>query len=77
MPADVDTLQQLISDMQSQLAFQDDAIRSLDEALAQQQQELLLLRRQFELLNERQREQETHSAAGALNVPGNEKPPHY
>jgi len=74
MSADIDTLARQIMDMQSQLAFQEDAIGSLDRALALQQQELLLLRRQLELLHERQRE--THAAAVAPE-PADDKPPHY
>jgi len=77
MPADVDTLQREITEMQSQIAFQEDALRSLDHALASQQQELLLLRRQLELLSARQQEQEAHGAAGAVHAPHDEKPPHY
>ncbi len=77
MSADVDTLQQQMMEMQSQLAFQEDALRSLDEALAQQQQEILLLRRQLELLRQRQQEHAAHSDAGLAGVPLDEKPPHY
>ncbi len=75
MPADIDTLKQHIMEMQSQLAFQEDAISSLDEALARQQQELMLLRRQLELLHERQLD--PHSEAGPASAPVEEKPPHY
>jgi SlyX protein len=71
MPADIDSLAQQIAQMQTQLAFQEDSISSLDKALALQQQELLLLRRQLELLNERQRD--VHGDA----APADDKPPHY
>jgi SlyX protein len=77
MAADVDALQQQIMDMQSQIAFQEDAIRSLDEAFAQQQQQMLLLRRQLELLSARQQEQEALGVESAATVPQDEKPPHY
>jgi SlyX protein len=77
MSADVDTLKQQMMDMQSQLAFQEDALRSLDEAVAQQQQEILLLRRQLELLRQRQQEHAVHNDAGLAGVPLDEKPPHY
>ena len=77
MPADVDTLKQQMMDMQNQLAFQEDALRSLDEALVVQQQELLLLRRQMELLRARQQEQEGHAVGSSLMPPMDEKPPHY
>jgi SlyX protein len=71
MPADIDSLAQQIAQMQTQLAFQEDSISSLDKALALQQQELLLLRRQLELLNERQRDVPGDAA------PADDKPPHY
>lgn len=72
MPADIDALSQQIAQMQTQLAFQEDSINGLDKALALQQQELLLLRRQLELLHERQRD--TH---GEVAPPSDDKPPHY
>jgi SlyX protein len=77
MSAEVETLQQQMMDMQSQLAFQEDALRSLDEAMAQQQQEILLLRRQLELLRQRQQEHAAHSDVGLAGVPLDERPPHY
>ena len=73
MSAEVDTLKQQVLELQNQFAFQEDAVRSLDEALAQQQQEILLLKRQLELLRQRQQEQ----AAQGLAPPADEKPPHY
>jgi SlyX protein len=77
MSAEVDMLKQQMTEMQSQLAFQEDAVRSLDEALAQQQQELLLLRRQLELLRQRQQDDAAHNEAGSAGVPADDKPPHY
>ena len=74
--SDPDILAQL-QDLQSQLAFQDDTIAALNEALAGQQRELLTLRRQVELLKLRQDEQ----AAALDERPGGdapaERPPHY
>jgi SlyX protein len=72
MSAEVDSLKQQVLELQSQLAFQEDAISGLDAALAQQQQEILLLRRQLELLHERLRAQAGHDIAAT-----DEKPPHY
>ena len=69
-----DNLEQQVMDLQSQMAFQEDLIGSLDAALAQQQQEILVLRRQLELLRQRQEEL---AEAGAAGSPVNEKPPHY
>jgi SlyX protein len=77
MPADSDTLAQQIAQMQTQLAFQEDAIGSLDQALANQQQEILLLRRQLELLHERQRDAYSSAHGDAPAPPVDEKPPHY
>jgi SlyX protein len=77
MSADVDTLKHEMMELQSQIAFQEDAISSLDSALALQQQEILLLRRQVELLRARQKEYETNHDAGSASAPQDEKPPHY
>ena len=77
MADDIDTLKQQVMDLQSQLAFQEDAVGSLDQALALQQQEILLLRQQLEILRQRQQEQAANSEAGNSGGPQNEKPPHY
>ena len=77
MSADVNTLKEQMQDLQSQLAFQEDAVKSLDEALALQQQEILLLRRQLELMRQHQLEQATQNEQGAHANPLEEKPPHY
>lgn len=79
MTGEIDELRQQLMEVQSQLAFQEDTVQSLNDALAQQQQEILLLRRQLELIKLRQDEQ----AAGTghqTDQPGrpvDEKPPHY
>ena len=77
MSTDVDTLKEQMMDLQSQLAFQEDAVKSLDEALALQQQEILLLRRQLELLRQQQLEQSTQNEEINGSNPVDEKPPHY
>jgi SlyX protein len=77
MSTDVDTLKEQMMDLQSQLAFQEDAVKSLDEALALQQQEILLLRRQLELLRQQQLEQATQNEESNGANPVDEKPPHY
>ena len=77
MSADIDTLKQQMMELQSQLAFQEDALGSLDTALALQQQEILMLRRQVQLLRLRQQEQESNNKAGMASAPLDEKPPHY
>ena len=77
MSADVDTLKQQMLELQSQSAFQEDALRSLDLALAAQQQEILLLRRQLELLRQRQQEHTAQAESAMPGMPADEKPPHY
>ena len=66
-------LREQLIEVQSQLAHQDDTLAALNEALAAQQQEILVLRRQLELLKQRQDEQMLPADGPA----GNEKPPHY
>lgn len=74
MSENKESLEQQVIDLQSQLAFQEHTIRDLDAALAEQQRDILLLRRQLELLQQRQEEQ-------AMQVTTEnsvqEKPPHY
>lgn len=70
----IEELQQQLVDVQTQLAYQEDTVRQLNQALAAQQQEILVLRRQMQLLKQRQDEQ-TH--AGGITAPADEKPPHY
>lgn len=73
--ADTEELARLLVDVQTQLAYQEDTITALNEALADQQQEILVLRRQLELLKQRQDEQTPQQDAGGS--PADEKPPHY
>ena len=71
-----DKLASDLVDVQTQLAFQDDTISTLNEAITSQQHEIILLRRQLELLQQRWQEQGTHTGdAPAATV--DEKPPHY
>lgn len=77
MSADVDVLKKQVMELQSQLAFQEDAVQSLDQALARQQTEILVLQRQLELLRQHQLEQNEGSGGGPDSSPANEAPPHY
>ena len=77
MSEEIQKLKQQVAELQSQLAFQEDAVSSLDAALAQQQQEVLVLRRQLELLKQRQDEQAARADAGEGDFVASEKPPHY
>jgi len=70
-------LKRQLTDVQSQLAFQDDTVQSLNDALALQQQELLVLRRQIELLKQQQEEQAARHDVDEAGVTSDEKPPHY
>ncbi len=68
-----DVVQQLF-DVQTQLAYQEDMVRELNDALALQQQEILVLRRQLQLLKQRQDDMASEPA-GPDNP--DEPPPHY
>ena len=73
--AQTDDWQRQIEDLQSQLAFQEDTLQALNAALSEQQQEILVLRRQVEILKQRQDEQAVQLGEGSSPV--DEKPPHY
>lgn len=77
MSTDVDTLKQQMMELQSQLAFQEEALSSLDGALAAQQQDILFLRRQLELMRQHQLEQAVHSEITPAGTPVDDPPPHY
>ena len=72
-----DTLEALarrIDELEGQLAFQDQLHESLNATVARQDREILELKRQFVLLNERLKEYgEAIPGAG----PQDETPPHY
>ena len=75
MTAEIDALKTALSEVQSQLAFQDEIVAALNDALASQQQDILLLRRQLELLKQRLDEQ---ALGGVSSAPvTDQKPPHY
>ena len=57
------------------MAFQEDTIAALNEAIATQQQEILVLREQLALLKQRQEEQAAQLDLGG--APATERPPHY
>ena len=74
---ELEAVQRQLVELQSQLAFQEHTVQSLNDALAVQQQEILLLRQQLALLKQRQDEHsaqlDTAHGGGAVQ----EKPPHY
>jgi len=74
--ADIDTLARDMVELQNQMAFQEDTVEALNEAIAAQQIEISLLKRQLELLKQRQDEQGAASDESG-EVPANDRPPHY
>jgi SlyX protein len=75
--AELDDVMQQLMEVQSQMAFQEDTVQSLNEALVAQQQEILILQRQMTLLKQRQDEQATQPELDGSVPPADEKPPHY
>ena len=74
--ADEDSLElaQQIVELQVKIAFQDDLIQKLDDALAEQQQQLLVLKKQFSVvLDELKQVQNMLSEFSPPDPP----PPHY
>jgi SlyX protein len=76
MSQEVDDLRALVEELQSQLAFQEDALNQLDTALAGQQKDMQTLAHQFELLKERQKELAAQQEQAPASLE-DEKPPHY
>ena len=74
---ELDKLKSELMEVQSQLAFQEDTIQALNEAISSQQQEMLVLRRQLELLKQRQEEQVPGQEPAGESSLLDEKPPHY
>jgi len=72
-----DELKADLMELQNQLAFQEHTVQALNQAMADQQQEILVLRRQLELLKQRQDEQAVHQDGDNSASPTDEKPPHY
>jgi SlyX protein len=72
--ADIEEVVQQLFDMQTQLAYQEDMVRELNDALALQQQEILVLRRQLQLLKQRQ---DDMGSVSSTEDNAEEPPPHY
>lgn len=72
---DLEELRQQVVELQSQLAFHEDTVNALNDALSQQQQEIITLRRQLTLLKQRQDEQALLVGEGSPSP--EPKPPHY
>lgn len=69
-----ESLAKRIEELESQVAFQDELIESLNGTVARQDGEILELKRQFGLLSERLKEIGDGSPGAA---PQDETPPHY
>lgn len=72
MPA---ALERRVEELETQLAFQEELQRRLDNVVARQDGEILQLRRQLKALAERVEAAGESAAAGAS--PADEVPPHY
>lgn len=69
-----ETLVKRVDELESQLAFQDELIESLNSTVARQDRELLELKHQLGRLSERLKE---IGDASPGDAPQDETPPHY
>jgi SlyX protein len=74
MTDSIETVAKRIEELESQVAFQDELIESLNTTVARQDGEVLELKRQFSLLSERLKEIGDASPGAAQQ---DETPPHY
>ncbi|MEH6589497.1 MAG: SlyX family protein [Halioglobus sp.] len=74
--SELERLKEQVEELQSQMAFQEDTVQALNEAVGHQQQEMFTMRRQLELLKARQEEQGAGPSGEAPTIL-DEKPPHY
>ena len=70
--SDLKALTDRVDTLEARLAFQDDAIETLNKTVTEQWARIDALTRQLVHLNERLREAETQAPGAA-----NERPPHY
>ncbi|MFT4768688.1 MAG: SlyX protein [Glaciecola sp.] len=75
-PVNDDQTSAEIATLQAEIAFQGDSVQRLNDALAAQQQDLLMLQRQVALLGEQLRglRENGSNRDGGAEI---EKPPHY
>ncbi|MGB9114213.1 SlyX family protein [Bradyrhizobium sp.] len=69
---DIKTLSDRIDTLEARLAFQDDAVETLNKTITEQWLKIDALTRQLAHLNERLQEAEKQAPGAA-----NERPPHY
>lgn len=74
MSQTIETLSKRIDELESQLAFQDELIESLNSTVARQDREFLGLKHQLGRLSDRLKE---IGDAYAGEAPQDETPPHY
>lgn len=65
-----------IVEIQTRLAFQEDAIAQLNDVIAKQDAEILSLKHQMMILAQRMKELQVNPSGDLLNT-ANERPPHY
>ncbi len=65
-----------IADLQTRLAFQEDALQEMSNQMALQAQELQMARQQIQLLNQKLNELFNQLDQRAA-APADERPPHY
>ncbi len=69
--------QQLIADLQQQLAFQEQTIDSLNDTVTQQQLDITRLQRTVELLAKQMKNVREDLSNGQQAPEADQKPPHY
>lgn len=73
-------MEERVATLEAELAFQGETVQVLNDALASQQKDLLLLQRQVELLGKELRtlrERGADRGGSDGGEPVDEKPPHY
>lgn len=73
---DQDDLMQRIADLESQLAFQEDTIETLNQLVTQQAREFQTLQRKMHVLGEKFQQMSDRQSDEPSN-PADEVPPHY
>lgn len=72
----MNTLEEALIDLQTRVAFQEDTINQLNEVVARQDGELLLIKEQLRMLAERLNDVSRQPSQGE-GGPADERPPHY
>lgn len=75
--SDMQDMREQLIELQTQVAFQEEAIAALNQALSQQQQDLSALLRHSEVLREQYAQLQANSAGVTAESVAQERPPHY